>query len=456
MEIGTNQNISPVNLPSQPLTKAPEAELNSPAPPEQKDTVHIVKYAQSDLTPDGKVPIIIKAKSSEELESFKKSLPIFKNKPLIKDDLPVINGFTAEVDPKELISLYQKKPEDISIFLNGRVRFPEPVIPEADKASPVISPKLDVAIPTLGVDKVWQQGYTGKGVGIAIIDTGIYPHPDLKNRIVAFKDFINGNTEPYDDQGHGTHVAGDAAGDGTASAGKYKGTAPDANLISIKVLDKHGAGRFSDIIKGIQWAIANKDKYNIRVINMSLGGPVTDSYKDDPVAQTVEQAMKAGIVPVIAAGNSGPKPGTVGTPGFDPNVLTVGALDDKNTVDRSDDEVAKFSSRGPTPVDGLTKPDVLTPGVKITAANAPGSELDKMPQIPHVGENYITISGTSMATPIMSGIVADLIQANPKLTPEQVKAIFKETADKLPAVDANTQGSGVVDPQEAIKKALAG
>lgn len=453
MEIGKNQNISAVNLPSQPLTKAPEAETKTSALPEQKDTVQVIKFAPSDLTADGKVPIIIKAKSSEELENFKKSLPLFKNKPVIKDDLPVINGFTAEVDPKELMSLYQKKPENVNIFLNGRVTLPDPIIPDA---STVVHPKLDVAIPTLGVDKVWQQGYTGKGVGIAIIDTGIYPHPDLKNRIVAFKDFINGYKEPYDDQGHGTHVAGDAAGDGTASAGKYKGTAPEANLIGIKTLDKHGAGRFSDIIKGIQWAIANKDKYNIRVINMSLGGPVFDSYKDDPVAQAAEEAMKAGIVPVIAAGNSGPKPGTIGSPGFDPNVLTVGALDDKDTVDRADDEVAKFSSRGPTSIDGMTKPDILTPGVRITAANSPGSELDKMPQIPHVGKDYITISGTSMATPVMSGIVADLIHANPKLSPEQVKQIFKETADKLPAVDANTQGSGVVDPQEAIKKALAG
>ena len=187
---------------------------------------------------------------------------------------------------------------------------------------------------------------------------------------------------------------------------------------------------------------------------MSLGGPAFASYKNDPVAQSVEKAVEAGIIAMVAGGNSGPKPSTIGTPGNHPKAFTVGALNDQGTATRSDDTVAFFSSRGPTAHDGLTKPDILSPGVAITATNAKDSALDRAP-VPHIGQSYITISGTSMATPVMAGIVASVLSANPDMTPEQVKEIFMSSADKLEGEDGNSQGSGMVDPQEALAKALA-
>jgi len=428
------------------MSKSAPAPRKEEAPGASQD---VFEYTPKDVTKDGKIPIIVRATDMGGIFMAKEVLKNAK----IKDDLPIINGFTAEVDPKTLEELKSNTPDGLKIVVDREVRVPEPIISDETP----VGIKLDTTVPTLGVDKLWAKGFDGKGVGIAIIDTGIYPHPDLKDRIVAFKDFVNGQKEAYDDQGHGTHVAGDAAGSGAASEGKYKGTAPEANLIGVKVLSKEGGGRFSDIVKGIQWSIKNKEKFNIRVINMSLGGPIFDSYKDDPVCQAVEKAIDAGILPVIAAGNSGPKASTIGSPGNDPNVLTVGALNDNNTVDRSDDDVAPFSSRGPTTTDGLVKPDVLSPGMNITAPTSPGSMLDTHPKIPHVGKWYITISGTSMATPVMAGIVADIIGANPNLKPAELKEIFMKTATKLenhPEHDANNQGQGVVNPEKALEEAL--
>jgi serine protease AprX len=424
-------------------SKAPSPQEEAP-----KSSQDVFQYTEKDVTPDGKIPIIVRAEGFGGVFKAKEILKEAK----IKEDLPIINGFTADVDPQMLEELKANTPEGMKIAVDREMRIPDIITDETP-----VGIKLDTAVPTLGVDKLWEKGFEGKGVGIAIIDTGIYPHPDLKDRIVAFKDYVNGYKEPYDDQGHGTHVAGDAAGSGEASEGKYKGTAPKANLIGIKVLAKNGGGRFSDIVKGIQWSIQNKEKYNIRVINMSLGGPIFDSYRDDPVCQAVEKAVEAGILPVIAAGNSGPKASTIGSPGNDPYVLTVGALNDNNTVERPDDDVAQFSSRGPTTMDKLVKPDILSPGMNITAPVAVGSELDKHPKIPHVGKWYITISGTSMATPVMAGIAADIIGANPNLKPAELKDLFMKTATKLenhPEHDANNQGQGVVNPEKALEEAL--
>ncbi len=411
----------------------------------------LVTLSEGMKTSEGKIPLIIASK--EESSLFKAKETILKDaKAEVKDELPIINGFTTELDEASLAKLLEHKPDGISIFVDEKYKMiDEPVIMD----QPDFTIQTDNAVKTLGVDKLWEKGFTGKDVTIAVIDTGIYPHKDFEGKIIGFKDFCNGYKEAYDDQGHGTHVAGDSAGTGAMSAGKYKGTAPDAKLVGVKSLDKNGAGKFSDIIKGIQWVVQNKDKYNIKVMNMSLGGPAFMSYKEDPIAQAAQKALDAGIVPVIAAGNSGPKPGTVGSPGNNPNVLTVGAFDDKNTIERYDDEIAKFSSRGPTKIDNLEKPNILSPGVNITAATSYGSPLDTHPSIPHAGPDYITISGTSMATPIMAGIVADIVQARPDLSPKEIIEIFTSTASKMPGLDGNQQGSGVVQPEIALAKALA-
>lgn len=310
---------------------------------------------------------------------------------------------------------------------------------------------LDVATATAGSDRVWEWGFTGEGVTVAVLDTGIHPHPDLtepENRIVAFYDFVNKKSHPYDDNGHGTHVAGDIAGNGGKSAGKYKGTAPRANVIGLKVLNKSGSGPTSNVIAGLQWCIDNKDKYNIQVINMSLGAAPGASHKEDLVAAAALKAWEAGMVVVAAAGNEGPEEGTISSPGIHPTIITVGAMDDRNTKDRSDDLIAEFSSRGPTS-DGSNKPDILAPGTDIISLRAAGASADKQMKKNRVGKWYFKMSGTSMATPICAGIVATLVQLHPDYTPDQIKKLLLDTAEDV-RLAKNIQGHGYIDAFKAV------
>lgn len=313
--------------------------------------------------------------------------------------------------------------------------------------------RIDSIKEVLTIQDVWDMGITGKGIGVAVLDTGVYDHPDLKGRIVAFKDFCNDRTAPYDDNGHGSHVSGLIAGDGTKAGGKFKGTAPEANIIGVKVLDGAGGGSMADVIKGVQWCIENKDKYNIKVINMSLGAGANQKEKDDLVALAVNKALDAGIVPVIAAGNSGPGKLTIGTPAIAREVLTVGAYDDKNTATHGDDTMAFFSSRGPTTRDQIVKPDIAAPGVNMVSHRSPGSSIDRA-NVMHLGDYYVLLSGTSMATPVTAGVVADVIQANPNLSPREVIQVLKDTAEPMADTQSILQGHGLVDPAKAVRKAL--
>lgn len=293
---------------------------------------------------------------------------------------------------------------------------------------------LDIANKTTGVTNVQaKDGLTGKGVTIAVVDTGIHPHDDLmkpESRIVAFADLVNGKKETYDDQGHGTHCAGDAVGNGYQSEGLYAGPAPEANVVGVKVLDKEGSGQLSTVIKGVEWCVENKDKYGIRILSLSLGSPAFESYRHDPLAQAVEVAWHHGLLVCAAAGNEGPAPGTISTPGIDPVILTVGAADDRNTADGRDAIQAPFSSRGPT-IDLLVKPDVYAPGTKIISLSVPGSPIEKQLPENRVGEHYIHLSGTSMATPFMAGVAALLLEANPQLSPNDVKSILMSTSKEM-------------------------
>ena len=389
-----------------------------------------------DMMGQDKIGLIIKARDPETREKIKQKLIEQNPQNTIKADLPLIDGFSVEVN-KDTIQIL---PElglisgDVKVYVDGRISIPDPIIEQ-----PEAGILLDVATKTLNIDKVWEKGITGKGVTVCVIDTGIAPHPDLKDKIIGFQDMVNDRKEAYDDQGHGTHCSGIVAGNGSASEGKYKGAAPDASLVGVKVLDKNGSGSFTNVIKGIQWAVENKNKFNINVISMSLGGPVSQSYKDDPVAQAVEKAVEAGIIVVVAAGNSGPSKETIGTPANAEHVITVGALDDKGTVEREDDGIAYFSSRGPTKYDKLTKPDIVTPGVKITSCD-------------NDGNGYVSMSGTSMATPLAAGVMALAVQVKPDVTPEEIKTLARGSADKLPdpKLDENTQGAGVLDPLEIV------
>lgn len=392
-------------------------------------------------------PVIVMGSNKEAL---KKSKEIYSKIGTIGDDLDLIDGFQASIPASALESVYKSLPPGITIVADTGYKIPTPIELTQDEPAKKFEPKLDVVKDLLGLGPVWAQGLTGKGVGLAVVDTGLFPHPDLADRIVAFKDMVDGKGWAFDDQGHGTHVAGDAAGSGKLSGERFKGPAYEANLIGVRVLNGDGAGTMSDIIKGIQWVVRNKEKYNIRVMNLSLGGSAYQLAKNDPVVIALERAAKAGIVPVIAAGNEGPGKSTLASPGISLGVITVGAYDDKNTPDTSDDGIAKFSSRGPTLRDRFTKPDLVAPGVLITAPVAYGSALDHNPKVPHVTPDYIAISGTSMATPITAGLVLLMVQANPNLTTAQYKDILKKSCNPLPGYDANTQGAGLPDIQKAI------
>ncbi len=291
----------------------------------------------------------------------------------------------------------------------------------------------------------------GTGVGVAVIDSGIAANADLNNasgvsRVVYNQSFVMGDTTTSDKYGHGTHVAGLIGGTGLASgtangyAAKYAGVAPNVNLINLRALDQNGNGTDSQVIAAIQQAITLKSTYNIRVISMSLGRPVFESYTLDPVDQAVEAAWKAGIVVVVAAGNSGrsgPSWGfaTIGVPANDPAVITVGATMTLNTATRVDDKIASYSSKGPTVLDHIVKPDLVAPGNRIASLRVVGSTMDtKYPQYqvaPNSGASkYFILSGTSMATPLVSGAVALMLQKTPSLTPDQVKARLLKTAWK--------------------------
>jgi len=312
---------------------------------------------------------------------------------------------------------------------------------------------LDVATPSVKADTSrMQSSLSGEGVTIAVIDTGIYPHQDLGDRIIEFKDFINDKTEPYDDNGHGTHCAGAAAGDGTASDGLYRSPAPNAKLIGVKVLDKLGSGSLSTVMAGVDWCIEynrlNPDK-GIGIISMSLGSDPQKypEEKEDPMVSSVEAAWNNGIVVCVAAGNSGPDPGTIASPGISETVITVGAMDDINTPNIIDDSIAGFSSQGPT-IYGKTKPDVVAPGVNIISLRAPNSYLDKLQKANRVGSDYFSLSGTSMATPICAGVAALLLEANPDFTPIDVKDRLLKGAE--PMGPANTYGSGYINAEKSL------
>ncbi|MEK8127311.1 S8 family peptidase [Paenibacillus filicis] len=376
------------------------------------------------------IPIIVQFKrriKPADLHALRKH--VFPHTLTVHRHLRVINGMAARVSSRCLNRISEWK--GVSSVYPDRMK----------------RTTLHIATPAIGAVKVRKKlGLTGKGVNIAFLDTGVYRHPDLtspRNRIVAFKDLINGRKHPYDDNGHGTHVAGDAAGNGILSKGKYSGPAPEAGVVAVKVLNQAGNGRDSTIIKGIEWCIANRKRLGLRILSLSLGGPVVAPCRKDPLCQSLEKAVRAGLVVVVAAGNSGPRKGSVESPGNSPSALTVGAVDDRRTVTQSDDVITWYSSRGPVPGGGR-KPDLAAPGEGVVSLRAPGSLLDTgYPQL-RVGRGYFTLSGTSMSTPLVAGAAAVLLEKNPSLTPAQVKKVLKRHAFPL-HLGADTAGSGEIN-----------
>ncbi len=295
---------------------------------------------------------------------------------------------------------------------------------------------LDQSVPHIGVPPIWNAGYRGAGVKVAIVDTGVDPeHPDLRGRIVAGTSFVGGNYG--DENGHGTHVAGILAGNGDALGGKYRGVAPEAQLYIARSLDKYGGGSMSTVMAGIEWAVDQ----GVDVINMSLGG-AGSSDGSDALSMTCNAAVAQGIVVCVAAGNAGPGAKTIGSPGAAANVITIGATDRV-------DGIARFSGRGPT-ADNRTKPDLCFPGADIVSARAAGTSLGRP-----LDDRYTAASGTSMATPHASGLAALLLQAKPGLTPAEIKQILTSTALNL-GQDANAQGAGRAQAEQAYNALRTG
>jgi serine protease AprX len=312
----------------------------------------------------------------------------------------------------------------------------------------------------VNADKVWPQGDSGQGVTVAVLDSGIAADADLVqngNRVLASVSFAGPRDPQHPDPGgHGTHIAGTIGGDGAKSAGQYVGVAPKANLVDVQVLDSNGNGRVSSILAGLDWCIVHQQQYNIRVVNLSFGATAPGSYKTDPLAAGVEVAWRHGLTIVAAAGNNGPSSGTVNTPGEDPYVITVGSTDDQATLSLSDDTVGWWSSWG-TPTDSTTKPDVVAPGRRLVALRVPGSTLDTM--LPdHVvtannGTTYFRLTGTSMSTAVVSGVIALLLERQPGLDPDQVKKILSATTQPFgqsaPPPPAGSIGAGLIDAYRA-------
>jgi serine protease AprX len=311
-------------------------------------------------------------------------------------------------------------------------------------------------------------GFDGTGVGVAIIDSGVTrAHDDLsESRVVHFADFVDFQTQPHDRYGHGTHVAGIIAGNGHDSSGSRRGVAPGAHLVVLKALDEQGEGYISNAIAAMDYAIEQRTACNIRVINLSVAAGVYESYKTDPLTLAAGRAVDAGIVVVTSAGNLGRNAqgqvqyGGITAPGNAPWVLTVGAASHNGTVDRSDDTIAPFSSIGPSSIDLVAKPDLVAPGVGIESLADPGSTLFVARRqgrlwgtVPTAVEPYVSLSGTSMAAPVVAGTVALMLQANSTLTPKAVKAILQASAEPHEAYSRMAQGAGFLNARTAVEMA---
>ena len=347
-------------------------------------------------------------------------------------------------------------------------------------ADDVVVSTMSVTAQSTGASQLWAGlgrnfgGLTGAGIGVAVIDSGIGRHRDVDGRVLRRVDFVDPGSGTADGYGHGTHVAGIIAGSGAGSRSSggsaYVGLAPGAGLVSLRVLDADGTGLVSDVILAIEWAIKNKRRYNLRVVNISLGKTATEPHDVNPMAQAVERAVAEGLVVVTSAGNRGkteaghPMVGAVVSPGYTPGALTVGALNTRGTVARSDDAVASYSSRGPVgdPDDESTwelKPDLVAPGNAIVAAGLVGSHLWQNHAGRRVfgdaGGTYFNLSGSSMAAAVVSGAVAQLLQARPALTPAQVKFALQVTAERVEGFGFIEQGAGSLNVPLAVALATS-
>ncbi len=399
----------------------------------------------------------------------------------------LVSGPQAEVD--RLVGLYGLqllKRLDMGALVGGTAAQLDAVAGDPQVGSlvadDVVEGTMGTSTQSTGANLLWPGadgsafgGLVGNGIGVAVLDSGLANHPDLQNRVKLRLSFATDAPDALDEYGHGTHVAGIIAGSGagsqSAAGSSYVGMAPGAHLVSLRVLGADGLGFVSDVVQALEWAIRHKTQYGIRVVNLSLGHLSTTSYRHDPLAQSVERAVRSGLVVVASAGNLGKDEqgnlvsGGIVSPGYTPGALTVGALNTRGTIARSDDVVASYTSRGPVgdPDREHTweiKPDLVAPGNAIVSAGASDSYLwtnfaDRR-VIGANGGTYLVLSGSSMATAVVSGAVAQLLEAAPELTPAQVKAVLQLTAQRLDGFALAEQGAGSLNVPLAVALAATG
>ena len=358
-------------------------------------------------------------------------------------NLDIVSGFSALVDAASLEAL-TAVPGVRHVTLDGTV--------ELAHTGPGGGPPAGDSsfVETIGADTLHEQGIDGDGVGIAIIDTGVADLPDFAGRRVGMLD-ISGDGDDVDRYGHGTFIAGVAAGDGTSSGGEHAGVAPGAHVIPVKIAGRNGSADVSHVLAAMQYVVSFKDTYDIDVLNLSVGTDSDQPQMLSPLNYAVERAWDAGITVVVSGGNLGEQgPGRIPKPADDPLVITVGATDSHGTIPRGDDEVAGFSSRGPSIADGFEKPDVVAPGAHLVSLVAPGSVLDTDHADGHVDDAHARGSGTSFAAGVTSGAAALLLDAHPDWTPDQVKEALTSSAAPGPVGDRNVDGHGAVDVAAAV------
>jgi serine protease AprX len=332
---------------------------------------------------------------------------------------------------------------------------------DTQAVTPIMVSRLRVAYnQAIGATELWNRTtpIRGNGITVAVLDSGVNPQQDLytvsgSNRLLASAAFQPGSdTSSFDNYGHGNHVAGIIASNGQRSAQAYVGVAPEANIVNVRVLDANGVGTVSGMIQGLEWIYNNQQAYNIRVVNISVNSSEPEPVDESPLSAAVQALWFNGIVVVVSAGNQGEE--ALYPPANDPFVITVGATDDRGTASTADDVMAPFSAFGQT-IEGIRKPDLVAPGTNIVSLMAnPNSTLSAQYGGNVVDGTYFRMSGTSMAAPMVSGAVALLLQAQPNLTPDEVK--FRLMATARPFSTTTMAGAGHLDIFSAVTRSTSG
>ena len=380
-------------------------------------------------------------------------------------ELPIVGGFAASV-PAAALGTLRATPGVVAVTPDEHVS-----MRDAGQYSYYGHDVRDLPVPVyrheVGADRLAAENVTGAGVAVALVDTGVAPVSDLDGAVLNVADPVTGAPGAMcvnfsgeagcgDSYGHGTFIAGLIAGSGKASYGAYGGVAPGAKIVSIKIAGRDGSADVSKVLAAIQWAVSFKDVYGIRVLNLSLGTDSTADYRHDPLNFAVERAWTSGLAVVVSAGNRGPSARTISKPADDPLVITVGAVDDRETWGVGDDTLPNFASRGPT-ADGRAKPDIAAPGGHVVSLRSPGSHVEQVaPGGPLSGSPYRRGSGTSQSAGVVSGLAALAFQAHPDWTPDQLKAAFVATAQQPLTRDPAGIGAGVVDGYAAVHSTPTG